>query len=280
MTILSIQSHVTYGPVGNRAAEFALQRLGHEVWPINTVNFATHTGYGPPTGDVTSAETIRAIVERLDTEGLLGQCDAILSGYIGSAATGRAILDAVDLVRSRNPNAIWCCDPVMGDTDRGLFVDAPVAAFFERHAGEADILLPNGFELTTLTGVEVRSAANVGAASRELLEGGTRLVVVTGLEDGDEIVSTAATTPEGCAVRVPAVPLSGRPNGAGDLFAAVFLGIYLYSGAAPVALAHAAGSVYGVLQATATAGTAELRLVEAQAEITDPVLNPVPDRLW
>ncbi len=282
MRILSIQSHVTYGHVGNAAAVFALQRLGHDVWPINTVNFATHTGYGAATGAVTPAETIRNIVERLDREGWLAGCDAVLSGYIPNAETGRALLDAADLVRSRNPNAIWCCDPVFGDFERGLFVDDSVAAFFERHAIEADILTPNGFELTALTGIEVKAPANVGPACRELLEGGPRLIVTTGLHENAkrEIVAAAASVASGCAVTVPEVAYGGRTNGAGDLFTAVFLGIYLYSKAADIALSHAAGAVYGVLQATANAGGGELRLVEAQDEIVDPLLNRVPEKLW
>ena len=282
MRILSIQSHVTYGHVGNAAAVFALQRLGHEVWPIHTVNFAAHTGYGPATGTVTRADAIRDTVERLDAEGWLADCDAVLSGYLPNAETGRALIDAVDLVRARNPNAIWCCDPVFGDAERGLFVDPSVAAFFERRAVEADILMPNGFELTALTGVEVATSANVGPACRELLEEGPQLVVVTGLRDapGGDVVAAAASVASGCAVGVPEVAIPGRPNGAGDLFAAVFLGIYLYSNAADVALSHAAGAVHGVLQATAQAGGGELRLVDAQDEIVDPLLNRIPEKLW
>ena len=283
--ILSIQSHVAYGHVGNSAAVFALQRLGHEVWPVHTVNYATHTGYGAPTGTVTPAAAIRATIERLDREGMLARCDAVLSGYIGNAETGRAVLDAADMVRARNPDAIWCCDPVMGDLGRGLFVDRAVAALFERHAVEADILMPNSFELTALTGIDAATTATIGPACRELLEGGVRLVVATGLRAGNDgkdgrIAAAAASTETGCAVHVPEIALGGRPNGAGDLFAAVFLGIYLYSGAADIALSHAAGTVYGVLKATARTGAAELRLVDAQSEIADPVLNPVAEKLW
>ena len=284
LPVLSIQSHVAYGHVGNMAAVFALQRLGHEVWPIDTVHFATHTGYGPPTGAVASAGSVRRIVERLDREGVLARCDAVLTGYVGSADVGRAILDAVDTVRARNPAAIWCCDPVIGYAGRGPFVEAAVAAFFERNACRADILLPNAFELATLTGARVRTAEDVRGASRALLDKGVRLVVTTGVRaddgTGGRILSVAATAAGGWAVAVPEIDLPGRPNGAGDLFAAVFLGLHLGGGAAPVALSHAAGALHGVLQATASAGSAELAMIEAQAEIADPAFSPAPERLW
>ena len=282
MAILSIQSHVTYGHVGNSAAVFALQRLGIEVWPVHTVNYATHTGHGAPVGSVTPAASILETVGRLDALGLLGGCDAVISGYIRDAATGEAIRDAARRIKERNPAAIWCCDPVMGDTDRGLFVPDSVAAFFAEHAKGADILTPNVFELERLTGIAVTDDAALLAAGRALLAKGPKEVVVTSVpgRHAGEIGAACLTREEAWIVRAPEIALKGRPNGAGDLFAAVYLGKRLGSGSKSgsdtgPALAHAAASVHGVLAAT----TGELALVEAQEEIVRPRLALAPERL-
>ena len=280
MAILSIQSHVTYGHVGNAAAVFALQRLGHETWPVHTVNYATHTGHGAPVGTVTPAAAILETVDRLDALGALGGCDAVLSGYIRDAATGEAIRDAAQRVRSRNPAALWCCDPVMGDTGRGLFVPDGVADFFAEHAAGADILTPNVFELERLTGIGIRDDASLVAAGRALLSAGPKEIVVTSVPGGEagDIGAACLTREEAWIVRAPEIALAGRPNGAGDLFAAVYLGKRLGSGpgAGPAAaIAHAAASVHGVLAATSE----ELALVDAQEEIVRPRLALVPERL-
>ena len=103
MNILSIQSHVAYGHVGNAAATFPLQRLGVEVWPIHTVQFSNHTGYGAWKGDVFGAGMIRDIVSGIEARGVLSECDGVLSGYMGSAEIGEAIVEAVANVKRANP---------------------------------------------------------------------------------------------------------------------------------------------------------------------------------
>ncbi|MEX2454706.1 MAG: pyridoxal kinase [Rhodospirillaceae bacterium] len=278
MAILSIQSHVTYGHVGNAAAVFALQRLGREVWPIHTVNFATHTGHGRPTGTVTPPEIIRDTVRRLDGLGILGRCAAVLTGYIGSAEAGDAILEAVRTVRGRNAAALWCCDPVMGDRDRGVFVADTVAAFFERHAEEADILTPNAFELERLTNRPVRNPSDIAVACRALIDRGVGEVVATslpGLRDG-EIASAAVTRTGAWLASAPELALAGRPDGAGDLFAAIYLGKRLDRNGGPGdALAHAVAALHGVLAATSE----ELDIVGAQEELIAPRLAITAERL-
>src|SRR5690349_1486037 len=122
MNLLSIQSHVAYGHVGNSAAVFALQRMGVEVWPVHTVQFSNHPGYGGFRGQAFDADLIRNVVQGIDERGVLGECDGILSGYLGDAATGAAVLDAVARVKRANPAARYCCDPVIGDADSGVYV--------------------------------------------------------------------------------------------------------------------------------------------------------------
>ena len=182
MNILSLQSHVAYGHVGNSAAVFALQRLGIEVWPIHTVQFSNHTGYGAWRGRAFDAGLIEELVQGIDERGVLGTCDGVLSGYMGSAGIGAAILDAVARVKSANPRARYCCDPVIGDVGRGVFVQPDIAEFMRLHAvPAADVVTPNHFELDNLTGRTTRDWAEVAAAVDALRALGPRTVLVTSL---------------------------------------------------------------------------------------------------
>ena len=119
---MSIQSSVAYGYVGNSAAVFPLQRLGHEVWPVLTVHFSNHTGYGAWRGPLLDPADVREVVAGIEDRGVLEHCDAVLSGYQGDPAVGGVILEAVEKVKAANPHAVYCCDPVMGDVGRGMFV--------------------------------------------------------------------------------------------------------------------------------------------------------------
>src|ERR671920_2606930 len=158
MNILSIQSHVAYGHVGNAAATFPLQRIGVEVWPIHTVQFSNHTGYGAWTGRVFDAPMIEERVEGIAARGVLAACDGVLSGYMGSADIGNAILSTVARVRAANPAALYCCDPVIGDVGRGVFVRPGIPEFMREQAvPSADIITPNQFELDYLSGMTAQT---------------------------------------------------------------------------------------------------------------------------
>ena len=153
MKILSIQSSVAYGHVGNSAAVFPLQRLGHEVWPVITVHFSNHTGYGAWRGPLLAAEDVREVIAGIEDRGVLGEADAVLSGYQGDPAVGGVILDAVARVKELNPAAVYCCDPVMGDVGRGMFVRPGIPEFMrDTVVPQADIVTPNHFELDFLAG--------------------------------------------------------------------------------------------------------------------------------
>ncbi|WP_237478479.1 pyridoxal kinase PdxY [Lichenibacterium dinghuense] len=273
MNILSIQSHVAYGHVGNAAAVFPLQRMGHEVWPIHTVQFSNHTGYGAWRGQVFDAGLIADCVLGLDERGALARCDGVLSGYMGSADTGTAILDALARVRAASPAALYCCDPVIGDTDTGVFVRPGIADFMrERALPAADVLTPNQFELDLLCGGESRSAAGLARALSGLHARGPRAVLVTShlgeTTPADALDLVASGDGGAWRVRTPRLPLS--VNGAGDAVAALFFARYLEEGSVPGALAHAASAVFGLLSATLEAGTRELALVAAQDEFVRP----------
>lgn len=273
MNILSIQSHVAYGHVGNAAATFPMQRLGVEVWPIHTVQFSNHTGYGAWRGQVFEADIIAECVEGIDERGVLGTCDGVLSGYMGSADIGAAILDAVARVKAANPKAAYCCDPVIGDVGRGIFVRPGIPEFMREQAvPAADIMTPNQFELEHLTGQSITSLASARAAVESLRARGPGIVLVTSLhtqETPADAVDLMAVDGNGAwRVRTPKLDLN--INGAGDAIAALFFVHALRSGSAAEALSRAASSVYGVLRQTAQANARELLLVAAQEEFTAP----------
>ncbi|SEU31474.1 pyridoxal kinase PdxY [Stigmatella erecta] len=275
MAILSIQSHVAYGYVGNRSAAFPLQRLGHDVWPVNTVQFSNHSGYGQWRGQVFEAAHVADVVAGIADRGVMAQCQAVLSGYMGDAATGAVILDAVAQVRAANPRALYCCDPVIGDVGRGVFVRPGIPEFMrERAVPAADLTTPNQFELEYLTGRTVRTLEDALAATATLRALGPKVVLVTSLQPEGATPGTVqmlAATAEGAwRVTTPLLPIQPPPNGAGDAVAALFLAHRLSGRAAPEALGETAASIFGIFTATQAAGSRELQLISAQEELVAP----------
>ena len=271
--LLSIQSHVVFGHVGNASAVFPLQRLGVEVWPIQTVQFSNHTGYGAWRGQVFEAGMIADLVEGIAERGVLPRCDGVLSGYMGSADIGAAILGAVEQVRAANPRARYCCDPVIGDVGRGIFVRPGIPEFIrERALPAADIITPNQFELELLSGVKAASRGEAIAACGRLHAVGPKVILVTSLHTGEtpaDAIDLLACGPDGhFLVRTPR--LEANLNGAGDAIAALFFFHYERTGSTAAALSAAASSVYGLLERTVAAGSRELLLVAAQDEFISP----------
>lgn len=282
MNILSIQSHVAYGHVGNSSATFALQRMGVEVWPVHTVQFSNHTGYGAWRGRVFDGETVREVVQGIAERGVLGACDGMLSGYMGDADIGRAILEAAAQVKAANPAAQYCCDPVIGDVGRGVFVRPGIPEFMREQAvPAADIVTPNQFELDFLSSADSATPRDALAAIDRVHALGPRVVLVTSLHTDDtpaDALDLVASDGEGrWRVRTPRLGLS--VNGAGDMIAALFLARFLREGSAEAALRLATASVFGVLRRTEEAGSRELLLIEAQEECANPTLALTAERL-
>lgn len=281
MSILSIQSHVAYGHVGNAAATFPLQRLGVEVWPIHTVQFSNHTGYGSWRGQVFGADSIRELVAGMDARGVLSGCEGVISGYIGSADIGEAVLDAVTSVRLANPEANYCCDPVIGDVGRGVFVAPGIAEFMrERALPAADVITPNHFELDFLSGQTTTTLAGAVAAARSLRARGPRTVLVTSLRTEETpagSIDLIACDSDGCwRVRTPNLPI--EVNGAGDAVAALFFLHCLRNLPVAEALSQAASVIFGVLVRTEEKGSPEILLIAAQDELVHPtrIFHPEP----
>ena len=273
LSILSIQSWVAFGHVGNASAMFPLQRLGAVVWAVNTVQFSNHTGYGAWRGQVFSPALIRDCVQGIAERGVLGRCDAVLTGYLGAPEIGEAILDAVAQVKAANPKALWCCDPVFGDVGRDVYARPGIPEFFrDRALPMADIATPNLFELEWLTGARITTLADAKRAVASLQDSGPGCVLLTSLRTDDTPADAmdllAAEGGDFWRLRTPLLPLS--VNGAGDAIAALFLFHRLRTGRAADALAAAASSIHGVLEKTANAGSREILTVAAQEEFVAP----------
>ena len=271
--ILSIQSHVVYGHVGNDAAAFPLQRLGREVFPLMSVQFSSHTGYPGWRGRAFDAEMIDECVAGLEAIGALEGCAGLLTGYLGKAETGEAALRALATLRAASSDAVWCCDPVIGDVGRGPYVAPEVAEFLrDRALPAATILTPNAFELEWLAGRPARTLDEARRAIAAIRTRGPRVVAVTSLVLDDtppDALDVLAGDDAGFwRARTPRLPIA--VNGAGDLFAALFFHHRLESGSTPAALSRAVSSVLGVVAATLRAGRRELALVDAQEEFLHP----------
>jgi pyridoxine kinase len=271
--ILSIQSQVAYGHVGNSAAVLPLQRLGFDVFPLNTVQLAHHPGYGAWRGHKLRPEQLDEILRGLEERGVLGRCAAVLSGYLGDPGVADVVARAVAAVRRARPEALYLCDPVIGDDGPGVFVSPGVPeAIRERLLPLADIVLPNRFELAELTGQLVESLEDVRVAAADLRARGPRLVVVTGLSLRDrpgELAVLADTAEEAWRVATPQLPLS-IGGGTGDAFSALFLGHYLNAGELRAGLERAVAAMFALVERTCAASAEELELVAAQDDPVDP----------
>ena len=268
-TVLSIQSWVACGTVGNSAALFALQRLGCETWSLNTVAFSNHTGHGRWRGHAVPTQLIASLFEGIAELGVLARCDAVLSGYLGAAEVGPVLLDIVARVKAANPRALFCCDPVMGDFGPGWYVRAGLPEVYRDQAvAVADIATPNRFELEWLVGRSIGTPAEAATAAGLLRRWGPQIVLVTSLEPAADRVAALAAGPDGVWVaETPRLPIEA--TGCGDAAAALFLAWLLKGNPMVEALAATMAALWGVIEATIAAG-GELALVAAQDELISP----------
>ncbi len=282
MKILSIQSAVAYGHVGNSAAVFPLQRIGVEVLPVYTVNFSNHTGYGAWRGPMISPDDVREVLLGIEDRGVLPQIDVVLSGYQGGEGIADVILETVERVKAANPAAVYSCDPVMGNAKSGCFVAPAIPVLLrDRVVPAADIITPNQFELGFLTGTEPDTLESTLASVELVRATGPRTVLVTSVERPDRedgTIEMLAVDDSGAwLVQTPYIPM--KANGSGDVTAALFTAHYRRTGDLAEALARTTSSVFDLLTRTHESGERELQLVESQEAYANPSMQFKPQQV-
>lgn len=264
MPVLSIQSEVVYGHVGQGAARFALQRLGHEVWAVPSVLLSSHAGHAVVAGEPAAADLMGRLIGGLEANGWLANCDAVLSGYLGNAGQAEIVADAVRRVKRANRGALYCLDPVFGDEGRTYAGRGMAEAMAKQLLPLADIVTPNAFELSHLSGMPVRDTVEALVASRTL---GRPLVVATSIPDGDGRIGAMAVEAGGKAWFASTQRLEGVPHGAGDLLAALFLAHRLAARPVEEALSRAVAAVFHMLGKAVRTGSDEMPLIAEQAKL-------------
>lgn len=277
--VLSIQSHVAYGHVGNDAAMLPLQLLGIEPVAVHTVQFSNHTGYGEFKGQVFTPAHVQDVLDGLRARGVLARCTAVLSGYLGDAGVGEVILAAVQEVRASHPKAHYLCDPVMGDVGRGVFVRPGIPEFLRKRAlSQASVITPNHYEFELLCGgqplMSVKAAID---AAREMLthmhNSASALIVITSLrtedQPADKLGTLAVTANNAWLVQTPYIDLQPLPNGMGDVFSAVLLGHLIQGRTIPDAVSGAVSTLFALVSRTES-GQRDLPLVASREQINTP----------
>ena len=277
MTVISIQSQVAYGHVGNSAAVFAMQMHGIDVIAVPTTLLSNRPGYPTIRGRVLDAQLVVDLLLGVEERGALDTCRMILSGYLGSPEIAAVVADFVQRAKARNPALLYCCDPVLGDRDRGLFVHADIPPLVrDRLCRLADIITPNHFEFEWLCGAKATTTDQAIAQAQALLARGPSTIVVTSAELADPpdgqietvAVERSQARSQAWRVRTPKLPIS--PSGTGDLFAALFVAARVRGSNTPDALGHAASAIFAVLERTAISGTEEMRIVESAELLAQP----------
>lgn len=271
---MSIQSHVVYGHAGNSSAVFPMQRMGFEVWPISTVQFSNHTQYSEGwKGQTFSASHVKDLVDGINNIGKLSSCDAILTGYQGSAEQCLAIVDIVEKVRTYNSDVIYVCDPVMGDPEKGCIVSPDVTkCLVDDVMPIADVIVPNQFELSQFVDMEINNQEDAIIACKKALDKGPSIVLVKHLHClSEDNFSMMLATKDACyLVQRPHIQFDKNPVGVGDLLSAVFLAGLLKGWSPKQAFRHCNSACYGILLFTQLQDSWELQTISAQEELMTP----------
>ena len=273
MTVISIQSQVAWGHVGNSAAVFPMQAHGIDVTAVPTTLLSNRPGYETIRGRVLDVQLVADLLRGIEERGAVDGAKMILSGYLGSADIAQEVAEFVARAKAGHPALLYCCDPVLGDRDGGLFVRTDIPPLVrDELCPLADIITPNHFELEWLCGTPATTISEVIAQARTLIARGPSTVIVTSAElagtPHDFIETLAIERTKAWRVRTPRLPIS--PNGTGDLFAALFVSARVLGSETSDALSHAASAVFAVLERTALRGTEEMRIVESAAELIHP----------
>ena len=265
--ILSLTSYVVHGHVGGQASGPAWQAMGHEGWHLPTVLFSNHPGHGGFGGGPVDLEQQNQILDGLIAREFLSDCAALHTGYLGQVGSVDVALRAMDAIEG-----LVLCDPILGDEGQLYVAPELAAAMRDRLVPRADLVTPNRFELSWLTGRDITDLDTAVAAAQALRQPGPGMVVCTSAAQSEGWLCNIAVGPEHIhLVRVPfeADP-SLVPKGTGDAFAAILLGHYLNHNNIAAALAWASAALHGLIKASIDLGSDELAVVGGRDQITAP----------
>ncbi|OAP38896.1 pyridoxamine kinase [Sinorhizobium glycinis] len=266
--VIVISSHVVRGTVGNRAAVFALETLGHRVWALPTVILPWHPGHGRSTRVVMPDADFQSIIGDLVNAPWRGEVRAVLSGYLGSPAQAEGVAQLVTALKERSPDLFYACDPVIGDAN-GLYVPVETAAAIrDRLLPLATLATPNRFELAWLAGAALESNAAILDAALGL--GASRVLVTSAIPmmsggTGNLYLSGRH------ALLAEHRLIDDPPNGTGDLLSAVFLARLLQGLSEDRALQMATASVFEVIARSRKRGADELTLEQDASSLATPM---------
>ncbi|MCB1387497.1 MAG: pyridoxal kinase [Nitratireductor sp.] len=268
--VIVISSHVVRGSVGNRAAVFALEVLGHPVWAVPTITLPFHPGHGPATRIVPDEDQFAALLGDLEASPWIGEVAAVLTGYMATAAQARLVGAFIARLKANHAGLLHACDPVMGDHGK-LYVGADTAAAIcDCLVAQADILTPNRFEFGRLAGLDMPEARAAIAACDRLHAQTVLITSMPGMMRGNlgNLLICG-----GKAWMAEHRRLDHPPNGPGDLTAALLLS-HLLDGAAPEeALRRVTASVFEIVAHAAGQRADELMLEADAGSIRQPRAN-------
>jgi pyridoxine kinase len=263
MLVISIQSQVVHGHVGNSAAAYPMQAEGVSVAAVPTTLLSNHPRYPTVRGRVLDAELLADLLCGVEERGLIDEAKVLLTGYLGSPDNARVIADFVDRARRKNPDLVYLCDPVIGDDGKAYVADGILEVVRSHLVPAASLVTPNQFELELLSGVAVRDTAGLRAACAAISAQGPQHVVVTGCTLADtpagQTETIVCTGRQLARIATPRLPI--RPCGTGDLLAGLIAAHLAKGATVEVAVRSAVDAVFAVLLRTAREGADEMRLV-------------------
>lgn len=270
MLVISIQSQVVHGHVGNSAAVFPMQAEGVTVAAVPTALLSNHPHYSTMRGTVLDAGLVADLLRGVEERGLVERATVLLTGYLGSPTIARHVAGFVAAARKHNPNLVYLCDPVMGDDDLGVFVaDGLTDIFRDQLVPLASIITPNQFELEILAGTKARDSAGLLTASDGIAHGGRPAVIATGCTLADTPAGQVETVlcANGLMTRIATPRLPIRPCGTGDLLSGLVAAHVAKGTNVEIALRRAVEGTYRVLERTLQAGADEMCLTPMAAQV-------------
>lgn len=277
-SVISVQSHVCYGHVGNSAAVFAMQKLGVEVHAIPTTILSNHPAHSSFYGRAIDPTLLHDLFVGVEEREAFKSSDVILSGYLASIENGEVITNAVKRYKQLNPKGLYCLDPVMGDKGKGVFVSEGIPELImDQLLPLADIITPNKFEFDKITHTNANSYTEMITEARSLIEQyNLRCVVITSAEQpsdkGNQAIGVLIVRAE-AAWLITTPYLTVSPSGTGDFFTGLLVGWITRGFSEEIAAQKSICALFRIIELTISGGRDELDIITHQKCIFTEIEN-------